>query len=137
MSLLLLFSGAVLPTVGRPASDVTTGAWVPSTGVSLFDVINEVVPDDGDYISTTTAAPCTMTLESTLFPGSASQQKINYRASSTQGSNLTVRMFQGATTIMTRTHALTGINTLYTQSLTSPEIALITAGAISIELTAT
>jgi uncharacterized protein YaiE (UPF0345 family) len=46
-----------------------------------------------------------------------------------------VTLFQGATTIASWSHALTGTITLYTQTLTAPEIATIVAGAISVRLT--
>ena len=52
------------------------------------------------------------------------------------GSFLTVTLRQGATQIMTRTHSLASVDTLYTQTLTGSEIAQIVAGPVTVELTA-
>lgn len=34
----------------RPISDVSNAGWTPSSGVDLYSVLDEAVPDDGDYI---------------------------------------------------------------------------------------
>ena len=126
----------VLGTVGRPISDTTAGGWVPSTGANLFAMLDEVTYDDADYISTTTLSTCEIALDDTIYPGGVTQI-LSYRASSTTGNGLTVTLKQGATTIASWSHALTGTDTLYTQTLTAPEIATITAGALSVTLTST
>lgn len=122
-------------TIGRPASDISAGAWVPDTGVILYSRINEVTPSDAEYIETPSASTCSMTLDTTDFPV-GSDVVLSYRAMSTTSSMLTVRLFQGGTTIASWTHALTGTPTLYTQTLSAGEKAAIVAGAISVELTA-
>ena len=129
-------SGSVvsLPTIGRPASDTSAGSWVPSTGGTLFPMLDEVSPSDTDYISVASASTCEMVLDETVYPSGATQI-LSYRASSVNSSTLTVTLKQGATTIMTRTHALTPTITLYTQTLSAGEIATIIAGAISVTLT--
>lgn len=48
---LLLGGGALSSsTIGRPVSDITTTGWTASSGVVLFDMIDEVTPSDADYI---------------------------------------------------------------------------------------
>ena len=123
-----------LPTLVQPSSTTTTGAWTATGAASLHAAINELVASDTQYISVNSASTTELLLAEAAYPGAANQT-LAYRASSTQGSTLTVTLKQGVTTIMTRTHALTGTDTLYTQTLTAPEIALITAGAISVTLT--
>lgn len=120
--------------IGRPVSDALAGAWTPSAGGDLYAMVDEVSPSDADFISTASGSTCEMVFNPTTFPGTATQT-ISYRASSTVGSTLTVTLFQGATTIASWSHALTGTITLYTQTLTAPEIATIVAGAISVRLT--
>jgi hypothetical protein len=122
-----------LPTLGRPATDTSTGAWT-STAATLSEVLDEATYSDADFISVTSASTCEMALNETIYP-SGTTQALSYRASSANSSSLTVTLKQGSTTIMTRTHALTPTITLYTQTLTSGEIATIIAGAISVTLT--
>ena len=123
-----------LPTLVQPSSTTSAGAWTATGAGSLHAAINEAVPSSTQYISVNSASTTELVLAESAYPGAANQT-LAYRASSTQGSTLTVTLKQGVTTIMTRTHSLTGIDTLYTQTLTSGEIALITAGAISVTLT--
>lgn len=123
-----------LPTLVQPNSTTSAGAWTATGAASLHAAINETVASDIQYISVNSASTTELLLAEAAYPG-ATNQTLAYRASSTQGSTLTVTLKQGVTTIMTRTHALTGTDTLYTQTLTSGEIALITAGAISVTLT--
>lgn len=124
-----------LPTIGRPSADLSAGGWVPSTGTDLYPMVDEVTPADGDYISTSTASTCEMELNETAYPGTATQV-FRVRASSTSGSSLVITLKQGSTVIATRTQVLTTDLTTYSYSLTSGEIALIGAGALSISLQA-
>lgn len=123
-----------LSTIGRPESDTAAGAWTPSTGTVLADVLKEVVPNDTDYISVNTIATCEIQLNNTAYPGGGTQV-LRYRASSVSDSTLTITLKQGATTIMTRTHALTSTIVEYVDALTAPEIASIVAGPITVTLT--
>ncbi len=126
---------APLPTLVQPASTTVAGGWTPTGAATLHDAINEPVPSAAQYISTNTASACEMQLANSAYPGTANQT-LAYRASSTLGSTLTVTLKQGATTIAVRSHPLTSIDTLYTQTLTAPEIATIVAGPISVTLAA-
>ena len=127
-------SSVTLPTLVQPTSTTTPGAWTATGAATLHAAINELVPSASEYISVNSASTTEMLLGEAAFPGGANQT-LAYRASSTQGSTFTITLKQGATQIMTRTHALTGVDTLYTQTLTSAEIALITAGTLHVSLT--
>lgn len=124
----------ITETVARPISDIGNAGWV-STRSSLYDAIDDLVPDDADYISTSTASTCELGLSETAYPGTSSQALI-YRASSINGSTLTVTLKQGATTIATWSHALTPTLTTYRQALTAGQIALLTSGVVSVTLSA-
>ena len=129
-----LAASVSLPTLVQPSSTTSAGAWTATGAASLHGAINELVPSASEYISVNSASTTELVLAESAHPGAANQT-LAYRASSTQGSTLTVMLKQGATQIMTRTHSLTSTDTLYTQTLTAGEIALITAGAISVTLT--
>lgn len=125
----------VLPTLVQPASTTSTGAWTATGAATLHEAINEATPSEAEYISVSSASTCVTQLAEAAFPGGATK-RLSYRASSALGSSLTVTLRQGATQIMTRTHPLASVNTLYTQTLTAPEIATIVAGPVTVELTA-
>lgn len=132
----LTYTPLTLPTVGRPTSDTSNTGWTPSTGVDLYPMVDEVTPDALDYISTTAIGSiCEMALNTTAYPGTASQQ-LKFQASSSLGNSVIVRLKEGATTIRTETQVLTATDTIYTITLTSGEIAAITSGALSVELEA-
>ena len=99
-------------------------------------MLDEDPYSDADYISTTALGTCEIALNATAFPGTANQT-LAYRASSSTGNGITVTLKQGATTIASWSHSLTSADTLYTQTLTAPQIASITAGALSVTLTST
>lgn len=129
-----IVSGVAYPTVGRPISDTSNTGWLPSTGVDLYPMVDEVVPDALDYIyATSVGAVCELALNPTAYPGTASQEQ-KFRASSSTGNSLIVRIKNGATTIRSHIQALTPVDTEYTITLTSGEIAAITSGSLSVEL---
>lgn len=132
----LTYTPITYPTIGRPSSDTSNTGWTPSTGVDLFAMVDEVVPDALDYISASSVgAICQMALNATAYPGTASQQ-LKFRASSSTGNSVIVRLKEGATTIRSATQVLTTTDTEYTVTLTSGEIAAITSGSLSVELEA-
>jgi len=122
-----------LPTLVQPSSTTTPGAWTATGAATLHAAISEAIPSSAEYISVNSASTCEFVLAESAHPGTANQT-LAYRASSTTGSSLTVTLKQGATIIMSRTHALTATDTLYTQTLTAPEIASIVAGPINVTL---
>ena len=100
-------------------------------------MLDEVSPDDADYISTSSiGAVCKFGMNATQYPGSASQQ-LSLRASSSTGNGILVTIKDGATTIATRTLTLTPTFDLHTITLTSGEIAAITSGNLTVEMTST
>jgi hypothetical protein len=125
----------LFPAIGRPSSDVSNSGWSPSTGSDLFAMLDEVTPSDTDYIVTSSlGSTCKLNLNATQYPGSSSQQ-LSLRASSSTGNGLSVTIKDGATVIATRSLTLTPSYDLHTITLTSGEIALISTGALTVELT--
>ena len=96
----------------RPASDVTAGNWVPSTGGSLFATIDESVADDADYdrspMSPPTASIMEVKLGSLTDPNVSTGHVVRYRISKDQAGgdriDMTVRLVQGTTVIASWTH---------------------------------
>ena len=131
----LTYTPAALPTVGRPANDTSNAGWTASTGSDLYAMLDEVTPDAADYIVTTsTGSICEMPLQTTEYPGTAAQV-LSYRASSSTGNSVIVRLKNtGGATVRSETQVLTSTDTLYEITLTAPEIAAITSGALSVEL---
>jgi hypothetical protein len=123
------------PTIGRPSSDISTGAWVPSTGSTLYPMLDEETPDDLDYISTTTLnTTCKLNLNATQYPGSASQQ-LSVRASSSTGNGLRIVLKDGLTAVKTQDITLTPTLTTYPLTLTAGEILNISTGVFTVEIT--
>ena len=125
-----------LPTLGRPANDTSAGQWTPSTGSTLNPMLSEALASDADFISVAAFSTCELLLAETVYPGS-SVQTLSYRASSSTGNGLSVTLKQNGSPIASWSHALTSSVTLYTQTLTPPQIALIGAGPLSVTLTST
>ena len=100
-------------------------------------MIDEAVTDDADYIYTNSAASvCEMALQTTAYPGTASQV-FEFRASSDYSNTVQARLKNtGGATVATWTQVLTATPTTYQKTLTAGEIAAITSGALSLELTA-
>jgi hypothetical protein len=69
------------PSVLRPDSDITTTNWTASAGTVLYNMIDEAVPDDNDYIIspdlTASPGPAVFGLNGTLPSGSI---QIQFRA---------------------------------------------------------
>lgn len=109
----------------RPASDISAGAWTPSTGTTLYGVIDESTPDDNDYMLTTTNS----TAEIKFSPGStpsAGDITIRYRAKNNGTGALTAYLYQGATLKATHNPTLTSSYQTFTWTLTSGEASSIT-----------
>jgi hypothetical protein len=123
---------------GRPVSDVSVGAWVSSNGLNLFGVLNEVVANDEDYISTATPGACTVALNTASVPGPGQTVAVRYRAASQTGATLIARLKQGNTTIASVTHVgITSTFDEYSMTLTASQLATITDySALRVELEA-
>lgn len=108
-----------------PASDITATGWLPSTGGSLFALLDETPADDADYIYTRAqGAVCEVKLSSATAP-IAGSQTVKYRAYSQYGQQLYVQLVQGTTVIASWTDTLTTGFALYSHVLSSPEMASI------------
>ena len=123
---------AVTATTARPSSDVRAGGWLPSTGTTLYGVINEVVPDAA-YIYTSTLSTCEIALNATVAPGNT----LSYKATSSMGNGITVTLLAGGAQIATWSHALTTTDDLYTQTLTAAQSAAMAGGNVTVQITAT
>ena len=122
----------------RPDSDVSTGAWVASTGTDFYALLDESPYSDADYISSTDwdgtmPDPITVGLGNVTDPANAINHVVSYRAKGTTGSGgftiptLTVVLLQTGTTIATSVNSsLTGSYTDYTFDLSEAEANSIT-----------
>lgn len=114
-------------TIARPSSDTTAGAWLPSTGSSLYATLDEVSPDDADYIYTNSVSTCKIALNAVTDPLTSSGQIVSYRVWSPNSDGLTVRLMQGATEIASWTHTVLPTSpTTYQQTLTAGQCDAIT-----------
>ena len=60
------------PQHAVPAADISTGTWTPSTGSTLYDMIDEEILNQADYISSSDYASqdtAKVTLSPLLQPG--------------------------------------------------------------------
>ncbi len=114
-------------TIARPSSDTTAGAWLPSAGSSLYATLDEVSPDDADYIYTNSVSTCKIALNAVADPLTSSGQIVSYRVWSPNSNGLTVRLMQGATEIASWTHTVLPTSpTTYQQTLTAGQCDAIT-----------
>jgi hypothetical protein len=94
---------------GRPNSDIRTGIFAPSTGVTLFGCIDESSPSDADYISGGGSIDyAEVGLSSVTDPVSSTGHFVNYRIArnpTNRAITLVVRLMQGATEIASWSHA--------------------------------
>jgi hypothetical protein len=119
-------SGAAL-RFARPSSDLSAGAWTPSTGAVLYAMLDEETASDTDYIETTTASTCEVALNAVTDPATSSGQVVTIRAQSANGNDLVATLKQGATTIATRTFTSLGASWAdYTITLSGAECDAIT-----------
>lgn len=123
-------SSSVVALYG-PTSDITLGAWTPSTGSNLFSMINELVVDDTDYDSSS-RNPINDTMEiafGAVASNSVAGITIRYKIGAENfTSDLTVGLYSGATLIKLWTHTgmLAGVLTMFVQTLSAAEEASIT-----------
>ena len=124
----------VMDTIARPNGDQSNAGWLASTGMALWPMLDEEIPNSSDYIyAQSLGAVCKMGMNATAFPGGITQT-LRYRASSGSGSSVVVTLLDGATTIKSVTQALTPEDSEYSVTLSPAEIAMITSGTLSIQL---
>lgn len=122
------------PTVAQPGtryafpdSDLSSGAWTPSTGTDLYAVLDEASYNDADYIVTSSPSTCLLRLSDVVDPGTSNNQVLRYRAQSSTGATLIARLKQGTTTIASATHSNVPSSwTEYMMVLTGPQCDAIT-----------
>jgi hypothetical protein len=121
-----------LAQYARPSSDVTAGAWSPSTGTTLWSVLDEAARSDADYIASgaNQLTLCEVGLSSLIDPQSSTGHVVRYtylRTITNKNYTLLVRLMQGTTTIASWTHANPGTSfTLAEQTLTAQQADAIT-----------
>jgi hypothetical protein len=123
--LLYVSATSVTLTYLRPSADVSTGSWTPSTGTSLYAVLDEVTPSDADYILASTATTCEIQLSAGTTPPSRDNHALNYHLLAGTGT-VTVVLKCGTTTIKTWNHTLTGSTQDISSTLTNAEASSIT-----------
>lgn len=131
-----LFEAGPPPQVLAPVSDVSDGAWTPSTGTDLFACVDESTYSDTDYIAATTATTCELALADGTDPESSTGHTLNYRLLAGNGT-VAVALKQGGTTIASfGPHTLTAAAQAIQQVLSGGEADAITDyTALSVALT--
>ena len=114
------------PQLLVPISDVSAGAWTPSTGTSLYATLDEATYSDADYIVTSSASTCEMRVTTASDPSVSTGHILRYRLLAGTGS-ITAILKQGATTIASYgPHTLTGAAQDFSQTLTGGQADSIT-----------
>lgn len=95
------FLGAVRVLNLIPTSDVSLGGWVPSTGTTGYDILDNNPPDDGIYLSADDSPPAAMSFELSDLPPDITSVRglVTYvRASKVDGGDgqLQVSLISGA-----------------------------------------
>jgi hypothetical protein len=110
----------------RPIEDTEIVAWSPSSGVTLYDKINEEAPDDSGFINTTDAVNHSTFKLSPLPSAFDDSVVIRFRAKSTSDGYLTVLLLDGSTLIAERLFGpLDAGYSMLRMDLTAPEVAAI------------
>jgi hypothetical protein len=107
-----------------PNQDITSGSWLPSTGATLYGVLDETSPDPSDYAYTSSASTFEVKLSSGGNPSPNAPQTLRYQLLPGSGT-IQVTLKQGASTIATWSHSLTGAAQLFYQTLTSGQVTSI------------
>lgn len=107
----------------RPTSDISAGAWTPSSGLTLAPMLNEAVADDASFIQTTSSSTSEVAFGTGLSPGVTTGHTIRFRAKGIGA--LSVSLVQGATVISTFTPSMTTSYALYSWTLSGAEAATI------------
>lgn len=122
-------SGVTLePRYGRPISDISAGAWTPSSGGDLYAMLDEVSPADADYIVTSTASTCEVRLTALADPATSTGHTVRVRvpAGFSPGGSLTVYLVQGTTVLDTWAIGTPSADTTYSRNLSGAVIDSIT-----------
>lgn len=122
----------VRPIFSRPNSDVVAGTWLNNVVPELWRHLDEVFPDDSDYIQIwnppDTQQICELGLSTVSGALSGSTWTMWTRARYVTVSgihNLTIQLYEGSTKIAEFTPTLTASFAYYSYDLTAAEIASI------------
>lgn len=131
----------------RPESDITPGIWVPSTGTSLYSMLNESAASDSSFVyagNAPTAAQAKLQLTDMVStaPSTDLYLRWRYKVPSTTGAwTLVIELMEGALVRATDTVTGTGDMVVFLQrqyNLTLPEAtAIFDYANLSVRLTAT
>lgn len=126
------------PRYARPASTISAGAWLPSSGSSLAAMLDEPSADATDFIYTNTPGTVEVLLAPVVDPGTSSGQVFRYQIWSEEGSGGVMRLKQGATIVASWAHdVLPSVPTVFAQPLTGAQCDSITDYAdLRLEFTA-
>jgi len=107
-----------------PDSDVSAGAWTPSTGATLFGVLDETSVDDADYISTTSNSTAVVGLSDPAGTPSAGTRTLTYRLKGSAAKKVVVTYRGDGGTLHTFTHdpAPTALTT-FNQTVTADAVS--------------
>ncbi len=116
-----------MPQYGRPNSDIDNeGAWSPSSGSTLYPMLDEPLASDSDLIEAhmlATADSCTIGLSTVTDPASSADHYVSYRyrKSNSSGSSYKINIYlqQGASTIASWQHTALGTSWLTAVQLLS------------------
>lgn len=121
------------PAIYRPTSDITTTGWTASTGSVLYDMIDEVIPSDIDYILSpdVNAAPGPATFGIGSAPAGTYVISLRAMRTSSVGQIRALLKDSGGTTVGTSSwQTITGAFTTYNFSVTTTG----TAAQLTIEV---
>jgi hypothetical protein len=132
----------------RPDSDLVTGNWSPSTGSSLYAVIDEETATDSDYVSVTdnyfgTAETCQVELSSVTDPDGTTDHTVLVRAyTDSYSESVTLSVVLGTSSGAIKTASFTPTTSFanYTMTLSSSEASSLSAADyadLRIQITAT
>jgi len=111
----------------RPASDTSAGAWLPSTGSTLYGTIDESSASDADYDYTESESTFEVALSTGTDPSLSTGHIVRYRAAGNDVLDLIVTLKQGATPIAQWTEpAASSTFTDYSHTLSGGEADAIT-----------
>lgn len=122
-----IFNTGVSVQLLRPASDISTGSWLTSSGTDYYALIDETNPVDSDYVyDLGTATSVEVKFGSGSDPSSSSGHVIRYRARNSGAGSLTAYLYQGATLKATHTPVLTDYYQTFIWTLSGAEADSIT-----------
>jgi hypothetical protein len=105
-----------------PTSDITKGAWTPSSGTDLYPMINETTHNSDTWIEAGSLTECEVQLQPGADPGTDSDKVVKYWAYCLGTSKtLVVKLVQGTTVLETWTETnVPSTETFFSHTLIQP-----------------